>query len=817
MLRNYIVIALRLLVRNKVFSLINILGLSIGIACCILISLYIHDEFNYEKGFRDHRRIFRINSTVISDGIPEKFPRTTPPMAFGLAEALPEVEVATRTMRPPGVEQNIIRYRDKMFFEKSVLLVDSTFLKVFDYKLLRGDPATALEAPSTVLISEKAAERIFGEIDPMDETIIINSGHNADTLRITGVVANPGFPSHLDAELYMSMNCNSGAWVLAQTTWDYNNMVESYLKLQDPATSKSLESKFPQFIELHSGESLRKEGRQKFLSLQRLDDMRLYSSDMKMNIAEQSGSITNIYIICLIGVLILLLACINFMNLTTARSSQRSGEIGIRKSMGAYRGNLVRQFLGESMVIVAFSMVVSFLIVILVLPYFGNMMQKELNLNPANLPFLILATLVICLLTGLLAGSYPAFFLSALKPVQVLKGPTLAGDGSQWLRKGLVVFQFVITISLISSILIILSQLNFIQSKSLGFDKEQVVMIPLRTSLAAAEYLRLKESFKELAGVQEVSGTSSLPSTLLISDWIVYKQGSSRDQIIRHHVVNVDRDYFNTLKINLIAGRDFIIEQDNLQGDTINTPKIIVNESSLKALNIPLVDAVGMSFFFAPAGEPYEFTVIGVVKDFHQFSLHQEISPMIFLLPVSRTTSFNYLAASIDVTAYRNLYNQMKSIWDERIYDVPFEMVFLRENLKNLYLDEARTSTMLKIATTIALIISCLGLYALSVYVAERKTKEIGIRKVAGASVMSIVGLLSREYIILIVISVLISVPLGYYAMSKWLEGFAYKIEPGVMVFVISGLVAFLIAWLTIIFESLRAANRNPVEMLRNT
>jgi putative ABC transport system permease protein len=816
MLRNYIVIGIRLLVRNKVFSLINILGLSIGIACCILISLYIHDEFNYEKGFRDHKRIFRINTTVISDGVPDKFPRTTPPMAFGLAVALSEVDVATRTMKPPGVEQNIIRYGDKMFFEKNVLLVDSTFLKVFDYKLLRGNPATALEAPSTVLISEKAAERIFGKIDPMDETIIINSGHNADTLRITGVVATPGFPSHLDAELYLSMNCNSGAWVLAQTTWDYNHMVESYLKLKDPATSKSLESKFPQFIELHSGEALRKEGRQKFLSLQRLDDMRLYSSDMKMNVAEQSGSITYIYIIGLIGVLILLLACINFMNLTTARSTQRSGEIGIRKSMGAYRGNLVRQFLSESMVLVAFSMVVSFLIVVLVLPYFGNMMQKELNLNPTNLPFLIVATVVICLLTGLLAGSYPAFFLSALNPVQVLKGKTLAADGSKWLRKGLVVFQFVITISLISSILIILRQLNFIQSKSLGFDTERVVMIPLRTQLAAAQYPGLKESFKEIAGVNEVSGTSSLPSTPLLSDWIVYKQGSSRDQIIRHHVVNVDRDYFNTLKINLIAGRDFIIEQDNLQGDTINTPKIIVNESGLKALNIPLEDAVGMSFFFAPAGEPYEFTVIGVVKDFHQFSLHQEIAPMIFLLPVSRT-NFNYLAASIDVTAYRDLYSQMKSIWDERVYDVPFEMVFLSENVKNLYSDEARTSTMLKIATTIALIISCLGLYALSVYVAARKTKEIGIRKVFGASAVSVTGMLSIEYIILIMISLLISVPLGYYAMSKWLEAFAYKIKPGAMVFVIAGLVSFLIAWLTISFESIRAAYRNPAETLRNS
>jgi len=812
MLKNYIVIALRLLVRNKVFSLINILGLSIGIACCILISLYIHDEFNYEKGFSDHQRIFRINTTNIIDGVAVKFPRTAPPMAFGLASALPEVEIATRIMRPPGVEQNIISYKDKTFFEKNVMLVDSTFLRVFDYKLKRGNPATALEAPATVLISEKTAERIFGNIDPMDETIIINSGHSADTLRITGVVATPELPSHLNADFYISMNCNGGGWVIAQTSWSYNNMVESYLKLNDPATFKSLEAKFPQFIEQHAGEELRNSGRQKLLSLQRLDDMRLYSSDMP----DQPNSITYIYITGTIGILIMLLACINFMNLTTAKSAQRAGEVGIRKAMGANQGNLVQQFLGESMVIVLFSMLVSFLIAILVLPYFGSIMRKELTLNSSNLPFLILFTVVICLLTGVLAGSYPAFFLSALKPVQVLKGKTIAGGGSQWLRKGLVVFQFVITIPLISSIVIIQKQMKYIQSKPLGFDNEQVVMIPMRTSLASAEYLRLKESFKKLAGVNEVSGTSSMPSTPLLSDWIVYKQGSSSDKVTSHYVVNVDRDYFNTLKINLLAGRDFIIEQDNLEGDTVNTSKIIVNESSLKALNIHLEDAVGTLIIFAVGGESYKFSIVGVVNDFHQFSLHNKIAPMIFLLPGNRN-NLNYLAASIDMNSYQDLVTKMKNIWEELISDVPFETVFLNENVKNLYSAEARTSKMLKISTIIALIISCLGLYGLSVYVAERKTKEIGIRKVAGATAGSIIGMLSKEYIILILISFLISLPPGNYAMNKWLEGFAYKIEPGVMVFVISGLAALLIAWLTIIFESLRAANRNPVETLGNS
>jgi putative ABC transport system permease protein len=814
MLKNYIVIALRLLLKNKVFSLINILGISIGISCCILISLYIQDEFNYEKGFKDYQRIFRVNTTVINDGVTNKLPFTSPPIAFGLAEGLPEVETATRTLKALGVEQNIIRYKEKTFFEKNVMFVDSTFLEVFDYKLTKGNPLTALDAPATVLISEKAAVRMFGNDDPMDETIIVNSGQSADTFRITGVVATPTFPSHVDSDFYMSMNSNGGEWVLEQTSWAYNNLVGAYLKLKNPASYKTTEGKFPQFIERHVGSELRSSGMQKLLWLQPLDDVRLYS-DMSVGMTEQSHSITYIYIIGTIGIFILLLACINFMNLTTAKSAQRSGEVGIRKSMGANRANLVRQFLGEAMVIVAFSMVVSFLIVALVLPQFGSMIQKELTLNGTNLPFVIAVTVVICIITAVLAGSYPAFFLSALKPTRVLQG-RIFGGGSQWLRKGLVVVQFVITISLISSIVIIQKQLDFIQSKSLGFDAEQVVMIPFRTRPSAAQYLMLKESFTKLAGVKEVSGTSSLPSTPLFSDLPLYKEGSSRDQAITHNMVNVDRDYFNALKIKLLAGRDFIIEQDNLEGDTVSATKIIVNESSLKALNIPLKDAVGSSMFFEYEKDRYEFTVVGVVSDFHQFSLHREITPMIFLLPASRN-NFNYLAATIDMRGYNNVYTQMKTIWDQRINDVPFETVFLNENVKNLYSAEARTSTIITISTTIALVISCLGLYGLSVYMAERRTKEIGIRKVVGASVPSILGMLSKEYINLILISFIISVPLGYYAMTRWLEGFAYRIEPGVMVFMISGLISFLIAWLTISFESLRAANRNPVDVLRNS
>lgn len=816
MLKNYVKIALRLLVKNKVFSAINIIGLSTGIACCVLITLYIQDEFSYEQGFADHEKVFRINTHWKREGVTEVGGTVSPPIAPGLAQAIPDIENFTRVMSP-FAEINIVRYQDKSFFERKAFLVDSTFLDVFPYLLKEGDPATCLDAPSTALISEALSKKIFGDQSGLDELLIINSGTSSDTFRVTGVVAKPKYPSHVDADIYMSMNSRgSGQWVLGQTTWANNNIVGGYLKLRDPSQYKSVEAKFPQLVETHAGEELRASGREKILKLEPIDRIRLYTeSKTNLSLSGNAGSITYVYIIATIGVFILVLACINFMNLTTAKSAQRAGEVGIRKSMGAYRANLIRQFLGESAVIVMVALVLAFGIVYLALPTFNSIMQKTLNFNGTNLPFIITAIIVIASVTALLAGSYPAFFLSSLKPTQVLKGKSLSSDGSQWLRKGLVVFQFVISITLISGIIIIQKQLNFIQSKSLGFDTEQVVMIPMRTAQATQQYTTLKESFEQLEGVNKISATSSIPSTPLSRDWGVYKEGTTSDQTVKHDIVSVDAEYFDVLKIDLIAGRDFVIGQDNVPGDTVNTTKIILNESSLKAFDIPLKDAIGSTIHFRPGDQTFDLTVVGVVKDFHQFSLHREIGPMMFLLSGNRNF-FPYMAVSMNIASYKKITDQMRKLWNERVNNAPFESIPLNENLQKLYAAEERTSTMLTISTSIAMLISLLGLYGLSVYVAERKTKEIGIRKVVGASVESIVGMLSSEYIRLILISFVISIPLGYYFMDKWLEGFAYRISPGVMVFMISGLVSFAIAWLTVSFESFRAARRNPVETLRN-
>lgn len=808
MLQNYFRIAFRLIRKNKIFSLINIFGLAIGIACCVIITLYVQDELAYEKGFTDHDKVFVVNSIWTTNGVESKSAFSSPPIAMDMASEVPEVEMATRIYKAFDVEQHIVRYNEKTFFEKNVFFVDSTFLKIFPYTIAEGDARTALAEPSSVLISENLAKKIFGNKSPLNETLVVNS---ADTLQITGIVTKGQYPSHADADLYITLRGSSKEWLLSQTTWANNNMVANYVKLSDPGSLNVVKAKMASMLEAKAGQELRDSGRKKSLSLQPLDDIRLHSN---VRTGDREGpGITYLYIICCIGILILLLGCINFMNLTTARSAHRAAEVGVRKSMGAFRGHLIRQFLGESFIIVIISMVLAFILVELMLPFLNPVIRKELEFTSANLPFILIAAAVIGLATALLSGSYPAFYLSSLKPTQILKGKGLTG-GASWLRKGLVVFQFVITIALISSIITIQNQIRYMQSKSLGFNSKHLVMIPMRTQDATTKYPTLKSQFLSVKGVNEVSATTSLPSTPLFRDWMVYRKGLNSEQALRHEVISVDENYFKALDIPLLAGRDFRPESDNLEADSLSPTKIIVNESSLRALDVPLDDAIGTEVYFQFGDERYEFSVIGVVKDFHQFSMHQKIGPMLFMYPGNQN-NFPYATASIDPGSFESVHKELETIWDKQVGYLPFEMIFVDDSIREMYAAERRMSGLLSLSTFIALVISGLGLYGLSVYVAERKTKEIGIRKISGASVLEIVGMLSKEYLVLIMISFMIAAPIGYYVMDKWLEGFAFKIEPGIGIFLLSGAIAFLVAWATISFESFSVARRNPVDTLR--
>lgn len=815
MLQNYFKIAFRNLLKHKIFSIINVAGLALGIACCTLLALYIKDEFSYEKHFADHERIYRVTTLFSRDGNDQTFPRTSPGVAMSMLAELPEIESAVRVVPIPEVDQHLIRYKENVFYEKQGYLVDSTFFDIFPYELKEGDRNTALDMPASVIITEKLATKIFGNQSALDELLIINSGESLDTFRITGVIKQTHNRSHIDAQFYMSMNSEGwGREIAGMDTWAWNNFILSYLKLKPGTSPESVDAKIPAMIERNAGELLKGAGLKKEMKLQPLDDVRLYSVFNNEFGMSEAGNIQYVYILSSIGIFILLIACINFMNLTTAKASQRAGEVGVRKSLGATRKNLINQFLGESMTIVLAAMLLSIGLVQLILPLFNSLTQKELGINSENILYIAGSLVLIGGFTGLVAGSYPAFFLSAFQPAQVLKDKRLSGGSSNWLRRSLVIFQFIISITLISSIVIIQKQLNYIQNKELGFETENRIMIPFRSDEAKTHYREIKNAAKQLAQVQEVSASTSLPSTPLLRDYALYPQGGSYDKAILHRNMAIDENYFKTLGIKLVAGRELIYETDSMSWNNRNR-KILVNQMSLKELGLELDEAIGSTIFSEFDGEVYKHEIVGVVEDFHQFSLHQNMAPLLFFIP-ARANSYNYMVISANTEDAQAITSQLEKTWKEVIPNTPFESAFLSDSVAKQYEEDARTSLILIIATGLAILISCLGLYGLSIYVAERRVKEIGIRKVMGASVTGIVALLSKEFIKLVGIAFVIAVPLGYFAMDKWLLGFAYKIELNAFVFVLAGLISLVIAWLTVSFESIKAAISNPVKSLRN-
>lgn len=823
MLQNYFKIALRTLLKHKVFSLINILGLSIGITCCVLLALYIKDEFSYETQFDRVNDLYRVTSTFIVDRGSEKMPRTSPPVVMTMLRELPEIESATRLVNPPEVEQHLLHVGDRTFFEKKGYLVDSTFFDVFSYPFREGDRRTALDARSTVVLSDAVASKIFGSASALDQLIIINSGQSTDTFRVTGVLGPLEKKSQVDADFYMSMNSKGwGDYINSVTTWGGQNFIYSFIKLKSGVSVEGLKQKFPALMEKHGAKDLRELGVKKVLGLQAMKDIHLYSVEEFAGTFSgygyfdigTAGNIKYVYVLALICLFILLIACINFMNLTTAKAAQRAGEVGVRKSLGAQRRHLIGQFLGESMTIVFIAMLLSLGLVQVILPLFNQFTQKDLSISPANFGYLALALAGISIITGLVAGSYPAFFLSAYEPAKVLKDKHTGGNSSHWLRRGLVIFQFIISISMISAILVIQRQMNFVQNKTLGFNPEHKIMIPLRTEEAKNSYAQLKTRFKQFSGVKEVSGATALPSMATVRDIPLYAAGSNMEKAQLHFNINVDENYFKLLDIKMIAGRDLIFEKDTFSFAAPQPHHIIVNRQSLQSLSIALDEAVGSHLFFDYEGKRLDFEIVGVIEDFHQFSLHQSVRPMIFFIPQNQK-DYAEICASVDAKDLGNVLANLEKSWKQIVPNTPFESDLLSESVNQQYEADQRIFSIISTFTFIAILISCLGLYGLSIYVAQRRLKEIGIRKVMGASTVGIVGMLSKDFILLVGIAFVISVPIGYYAMNAWLEGFAYRTEVRASVFLLAGLASFAIAWVTVGFESIKAAMGNPVDSLR--
>ena len=815
MLRNYLKIAWRNILKSKIFSSINIFGLSIGLACCMLISLYIFNEFQYDTYHKDINQLYQIGTTFIQSGKKDNTPNTPALMGQTMMQEFPEITMQTKLLGLFAEDKTLIQYADgkaglRSFYESEGYLADSTFFKMFTYNFINGDPNSALSDPNSIVLNEELSHKIFGNENAINKVLKISSSTNGDRIyKVTGVFRPYSKPSHINAKFFLTLKGGGIDNYIKENGKDLatNNMFFTYIKLKEGTGANKLESKFPAFIDKYAGKDLRAKGFYKSQFLIPVKDIHLNSLVPK-NVTP-SGSKIYLYILGSIALFTLLLACINFMNLSTARSSKRSAEVGIRKVMGAEKGSLIRQFLGESLLMSLIAFILALAITLLLKPLFEQVANKHIEFSLSDLLMIIPSFLLLSVITGLIAGSYPAFYLSSFKPVKVLKSKFSNSFAAVSLRKTLVVFQFIISVILIIASLVINNQMKYLRSKDLGFSKGQQIIIPFRSEGAKKMYASLKNEITRDNNVASVGATFYYPGIFNASDNGFYKDGQTVNDSRRARINTVDDNFLQTLGITPVAGRLFSPE---FPSDSIN--KMIINETGAKEIGFSSPkEAVGKNIYFEYNGKKISNEIIGVVKDFHFEDLHLSITPYVFQL--NNRQSYNYLLVHAKTVQNDKLLASLGQIWHSLNPNEPFSFSFLDEDFQKNYQAENRLSSIVSYFTIIAIFISCLGLLGLAIFSAEQRTKEIGIRKVLGASVMSIVTLLSRDFLKLVIISVVIASPLAWMIMNKWLQDFAYKSPISWTIFVLTFVTALLIALLTISFNAIRAAVSNPINNLR--
>lgn len=814
MLRNYLKIAWRNIRNNKLFSFLNIFGLSIGFTCCLLITLYIVHETSYDHHHKNADRLYEIATTFVKDGKDDPKPNTPAPMAAAMKQEFPEIEETARILQLFAEDKTLLQYKPdnkepKSFYETRGFAADSTFFRLFSYQFIEGNPRTCLDAPNTVVINEEIAKKLFGNEPALNKIIKISSNTNGDTsFTVTGVFRPSKNPTQIDARFFLSMKGgNLQQFVAEQTDMAGNNMFQTFLLLKPGASAKALQAKFPAFVDKYIGEALKSMGFYKKQWLIPLKDMHLYSG-MDSNISAV-GSVTSLYIMGSIALFTLLLACINFMNLSTARSSKRSSEVGIRKVLGAEKGSLVKQFVGESVLMSCIALLFAFGIAALSLPLFSYISGTKLALNFAAQWPLMIGFIGIAITTGLLAGSYPAFYLSSFIPVKVLKGRFTNSLSAIALRKGLVVFQFIISVVLIIASVVINKQMQYMRTKDLGFQKDQQIIIPMRSSTAKNTYTALKNEISNNPLVQNVGASIYYPGIMNPSDMGLRREGATANEAKLVRTNSVDESFLQTLGIRPLAGRLF---SSQFPADT--SGRMIINLATVKELGFATPnEVIGKKLYFDFREQSFEYHVVGVVKDFHFQDLHVPIAPYAFFL--NNQPVYSYLVVHAKAGNVSKLLNSIGNTWNRLNPAEPFEYSFLDEDFQKNYATEDRRAAMVGFFTTIAILISCLGLFGLAAFSAEQRTKEIGIRKVLGATVGNIVGLLSKDFIKLVIIALFIAAPFGWYFMNKWLEDFAYRIQISWWMFAVAGTFAVLIAFATISLHAMKAAMTNPTKNLR--
>jgi len=806
MLRNFIIIALRQMRRNKIFSFINIAGLSIGVACCLLLVLYVQDDLRYDRHHTDADRLYRI-TTGFNFNDYKPVPRTSPPIAWTIKDEVPEFETVTRIVTPPGASQNLIKYEDKQFYEPDGVVADSTLFDILTYEFIAGNPKTALREANSVVICEALATKLFGTEPALNKVININQGGPAADFTVTGVMRN-NKNSHVKVNFFVATTSSGWAEYIRRgdvaDEWAGQNFMNSYVKLRPGSDVAAAVAKMNTVFQKHGADDMKALGMQKRLGLEAVQDIYMYSGA-----ENQQPRIIYLYVVCSIAAFILLIACINFMNLSTAKAAQRAVEVGLRKTLGAPRGLLIRQFLSETLIIVAVALLISCVIIPLVLPAFNQLTGKHITLATADLGFIALCLVGIAVITGVVAGSYPAFYLSSFRPAGILKGrPALQATGG-FLRRGLVVFQFVIAITLVCGMIMVSRQLRFMQEQNLGFSTTHKIVLPMRTSSAQQNYMALRDALAGQAAVASITATGAVPGTPMFSDLGVYPTGGSMEKAVLIYRNAVEPNYLDVMKLKLVAGRNFGEERNS-----DSWKRVIINREGAKQLGIAPEKIVGEKIHGDWQGETFDFEVIGVMEDYHQLSLKEKISPIMF--HVNEKPSPAFVLAELqgqDITA---AIAGVEATWKTINSDTPFEYTFLDDTIQKQYAQDQQVARVINTFTIIAMLISCLGLYGLSTFMAEKRFKEIGVRKVMGASVRQIVVMMSSEFVRLVVIAFVIAVPLSLYGINRWLEGFAYKIAPDVTLYALAGGVALFIALVTISFESIRAASGNPVDALRD-
>jgi len=809
MFSNYFKVLVRNLIKNKMFSLLNILGLSIGLATCLLISLYVFDEASYDRQHEDGNRVFRIVQTVNG----QSWAALPGPFAAAAKNDLPDIEEATRLLKFPDVDNMLISYttpaETRRFFETNGFYVDSNFFRVISYPFKYGNPATALGEPNSIVLSEPIARRLFGDTDPTGKPITIGLSSGENVYKVKGVLTANTPPSHIPAGFFLSMkNGDIGRIVDGMRNWTGQNIFHTYVKLKAGVDTAAFEKKLEPFFDRYGGAEAKAAGINRYFTLQPLERIYLHS-DIGDEIAA-NGNIKSLYILGSIAAFILIIACINFMNLSTARSEKRAREVGVRKVMGARKSSLVLQFLAESVLTSFCALAVALLLAGLFLPSFNSLTQKSLELF--GQPSLIVWMVVLTLVTGVVAGLYPAFYLSGFQPVRVLKGKVIGGLSAIVIRKSLVVFQFAVSVCLILGALVIWLQLNYLRTQDLGFNPNQQLVLPLKTPEGGAHYEALKDELVKRSFVKSVSAGSGYPglSNMMLSDMLFYAQGKTQKDFVDINLAVTESDYLQTLGLPLLYGRSF---SKNIITDS---GSIILNETAVRKLGYDPRDAIGKKIYYEllqPSRK--ELKIVGVVKDFHFESLHETIKPF------GLTTAYfgnrdAYVIVNLKIGNYPKQLAEIEADWKQINPNTPFVYSFLDQDFERSYRRDQRDSQIVIYFTGIAIFIACLGLFGLAVFSAERRTREIGIRKVLGASVTEVTVLLSKDFILLVLVAILIGSPLAWWAMNKWLEAFAYRIHLQWWMFGVSGAIAVLIAILTVSFQAIRAGNANPVNSLRS-